>query len=98
VRLGEGKGEANGEPGGQIRQTAADGEGAVLRHESRAQEGLVDPGGGQAPRRLHPGQRPRELAHAPQARRSAVLVSSPLLCIASRLAIGNNVLSISSVA
>jgi hypothetical protein len=55
-----------------IESTIADGEGAVLRQEG-AQEGAVDAGGGQAPRRLHPGQRPRQLAPIPQARRSAFL-------------------------
>uniref|UniRef100_I1P2I6 Uncharacterized protein n=2 Tax=Oryza TaxID=4527 RepID=I1P2I6_ORYGL len=49
--------------------SARHGEGAVLRQEG-AQEGAVDAGGGQAPRRLHPGQRPRQLAPPPQARRA----------------------------
>jgi len=66
----QGGGSASGSAAGGGRRPAADGEGAVLRQDQGAQEGALDAGGGQAPRRLHPGQRPRELAPAPQARRS----------------------------
>jgi hypothetical protein len=51
----------------------ADGKGTLLRQEQGPQEGALDAGGGQAPRRLHPDQRPWQLAPAPQARRSEFL-------------------------
>jgi hypothetical protein len=39
----------------------------VLRQQGH-QEGAMGAGGGQAARRLRPGQRTRQLAHSPQAR------------------------------
>ena len=63
-------GEAESEGAQGVRRAVADGEGAVLRQDQGPQEGALDAGGGQAPRRLHPDQRPWQLAPAPQARRS----------------------------
>lgn len=54
------------------------GEDSVLRQQGH-QEGAMGAGGGQVARRLRPGQRTRQLAHAPQARgyvRTYVLCSS----------------------
>lgn len=50
------------------RGAGGHGEDSVLRHQG-AEERAVDAGGGQAPPGLRPGQRPRQLAHAPQTRR-----------------------------
>jgi hypothetical protein len=51
----------------ELRATDRHGKNSVLRQQWD-QEGTVGAGGGQAARRLRPGQRCRKLAHAPQAR------------------------------
>jgi hypothetical protein len=62
------EGKSSGHRFVPVPHTDGDGEDAVLRRQGR-EEGAVDAGGGQAARRLRPGQWVRQLAPAPQARR-----------------------------
>jgi hypothetical protein len=52
----------------QATEADRNGEGSVLR-EDGPQEGAMDAGGGQGPRRPHPALRPRQLARPAQASR-----------------------------
>lgn len=69
----EPKSEAAARSSGSAGGGRSDGKGTLLRQEQGPQERALDAGGGQAPRRLHPDQRPWQLAPAPQARRSEFL-------------------------